>query len=124
MQTTEFYFFHANSYVRTATGIVVPCEVAICKYSIRSGVIDVYDKIINIRKTIFVLKPTECKKIFAGQIPPGYAYEARAAAEATHRIPERVDFAETDVVKLYREMLQFLMPKVKACIFANNENII
>lgn len=61
------------------------------------------------------------KNTFVGQIPPGYAYEARAAAEATHRIPERVEFAETDVVKLYREMLQFLMPKVK---FANGANII
>ena len=49
---------------------------------------------------------------FAGPIPAGYAFEARATAEATHHIPEKVDFAETNVMKLYRDMLQFLMPNV------------
>ncbi|XP_065337113.1 protein maelstrom isoform X2 [Cloeon dipterum] len=94
LQTAEFYFVHANSHVLTSSGIVVPCELAVCRYSIKEGVMDAYSVILNIRP-----------------IPLGYAADAYQNSATLHKIPAPAEgLGETDARKVYREFLQFLMP--------------
>ncbi|XP_059473227.1 uncharacterized protein LOC132195320 isoform X2 [Neocloeon triangulifer] len=95
LQTKEFFICHANSHVRTLKdGVVVPCEVAICKYTIKDGVIDTYEKILNIRP-----------------IPRGYAADAMQNSEATHKIPTPAEgLGETNAELVFREILKFMLP--------------
>jgi len=66
-----FFIIHVNIFVRTPdTNVVVPAEVALTKFSFKSGMLGSYQAFIQ-----------------PGNIPPGYKYKCIERSQLKHKIP-------------------------------------
>ncbi|XP_063230222.1 protein maelstrom homolog [Bacillus rossius redtenbacheri] len=93
-----FFFIHANAYVLVGTKMFYPCEVAVLKFSLQKGVEDTYHTLIN-----------------PGSLPVGFAHDAQAYGEVTHRVPyPPLKEAEPSLAKVLDEVQQFVWGGPKA----------
>jgi len=77
-----FYIIHAEYFVETQEGAVLPCEVSVVKMSLAGGIVDVYHTFID-----------------PGPPPSGYTGEELSRSEARHQIPtfDRFDHEDFDL---------------------------
>ncbi|XP_061394810.1 protein maelstrom 1-like [Musca vetustissima] len=93
LETQTYYFIMANYFTKTLKdGIYVPAEIAVAKFSLKGGVQQVYQTLINPGVNIY-----------------GHQYEAQHLSDTTHKLPLPPNaLGETQLGKIYNEILNFV----------------
>lgn len=97
LQTKIFYFMHVNYYCRVEEKQFIPCELAICQFNFALGAFNFYHTLIN-----------------PGELPLGYAFEAKKRSDETHQIPlPPPSSAETNYSKILLNLVKFMRDDVE-----------
>ncbi|XP_013102997.1 protein maelstrom 1 [Stomoxys calcitrans] len=87
------FFIMANYFTKTMRdGVYVPAEIAVCRFSLRDGVQEVYQTLINPGFNIY-----------------GHRYEAQHHSDTTHGLPLPPNaMGDTNLGKIYNDILDFI----------------
>ncbi|XP_047115467.1 protein maelstrom homolog [Schistocerca piceifrons] len=97
LQTKIFYFMHVNYYCRVEEKQFIPCELAICQFNFALGAFNFYHTLIN-----------------PGELPLGYAFEAKKRSDETHQIPlPPPSSAEKNYSKILLNVVKFMKDDVE-----------
>jgi hypothetical protein len=93
LETHPFHLVHVNYYCKHSSGRYLGCEIALAEFSFVDGVRKTYHTFIN-----------------PGDIPTGYAFEARRHAANTHRIPLAPDsfVSVSDHAEIFNNIKSFV----------------
>ncbi|XP_023321032.1 protein maelstrom 1 [Eurytemora carolleeae] len=75
-----FTIIHTNIMTKTDSGIYIPAEICVVKFSLKQGVIEMYHDIPH-----------------SGTIPKGYTYQCNLTSERTHKIPLDYELSNPNV---------------------------
>lgn len=93
LETQTYYFIMANYFTKTLKeGIYVPAEIAVAKFSLKGGVQQVYQTLINPGVNIY-----------------GHQYEAQHLSDTTHKLPLPPNaLGGTKLGMIYNDILNFV----------------
>lgn len=121
MEAEFFYLAYFNYAVETSEQESPPCEIAIVKYSLSTGIDEQYHEFVEpgIEKCLKIgkLLPTRFNVTFVayypGKLRLGYSYEAKLHSEKTHRIPAGgFKLASSNYIKITEKMKGMLQQAV------------
>ncbi|XP_073825387.1 protein maelstrom 1-like [Musca autumnalis] len=93
LEVQTYYFIMANYFTKTLKdGVYVPAEIAVAKFSLKGGVQQVYQTLINPGVSIY-----------------GHQYEAQHLSDTTHKLPLPPNaLGDKRLGKIYNDILNFV----------------
>lgn len=97
LNTLEFCVMACNYFCKISNGSYIPAEIAVLKFSLQEGIIDVYHSLVN-----------------PGSLPLGMAYTAKLYSDETHRLPPPPN-AEGEIffTTIFQEFYDFIYDNEK-----------